>query len=55
MLLAAQHSSKQIAERLGLGVKTVNNHLARAYAKLGVTSRAEIRTLLGQPPSARPR
>ena len=47
VLLAAHHSSKHIAERLGLEVKTVNNHLARAYAKLGVSSRAEVRALLG--------
>jgi len=47
VLLAAHHSSKHIAERLGLEVKTVNNHLARAYAKLGISSRAEVRALLG--------
>jgi DNA-binding CsgD family transcriptional regulator len=47
VLLAAHHSSKHIAERLGLEVKTVNNHLARAYVKLGVSSRAEVRALLG--------
>jgi len=47
VLLAAHHTSRHIAERLGLEVKTVNNHLARAYAKLGVSSRAEVRTLLG--------
>ncbi|BCB77415.1 LuxR family transcriptional regulator [Phytohabitans flavus] len=46
VLLAAHHSSRHIAERLGLEVKTVNNHLARAYAKLGVSSRAEVRALL---------
>jgi DNA-binding CsgD family transcriptional regulator len=48
VLLAAHHSSRHIAERLGLEVKTVNNHLARAYAKLGISSRAEVRALLGQ-------
>ncbi|MDQ7906398.1 helix-turn-helix transcriptional regulator [Phytohabitans sp. ZYX-F-186] len=48
VLLAAHHSSRHIAQRLGLEVKTVNNHLARAYAKLGISSRAEVRALLGQ-------
>ena len=35
-------ASKEIAERLFLSVRTVNNHLQRAYTKLGVTSRAEL-------------
>ncbi|ROT28104.1 LuxR family transcriptional regulator [Micromonospora sp. HM5-17] len=46
-LLAVRHTSRQIAERLGPSVRTVNNTLARAYAKLGVTGRAQLRTLLG--------
>ena len=29
-------------ERLYLSVRTVNNHLQRAYTKLGVTNRAEL-------------
>jgi DNA-binding CsgD family transcriptional regulator len=33
-------ASKDIAERLYLSVRTVNNHLQHAYAKLGVSSRA---------------
>ncbi|MFC5823248.1 LuxR C-terminal-related transcriptional regulator [Nonomuraea insulae] len=45
-LLAAHHSSKQIAQRLRIAVPTVNNTLARAYAKLGVTGRAQLRELL---------
>jgi DNA-binding CsgD family transcriptional regulator len=47
-LLAARHTSKAIAGRLGLTVATVNNTLARAYPKLGVNSRAQLRALLGQ-------
>lgn len=56
VLLAATHSSKQIALRLGLALATVNNNLARAYAKLGVTGRTELRALLDQSaePAARP-
>jgi DNA-binding CsgD family transcriptional regulator len=46
-LAAARTSSREIAARLGLSVRTVDNHLGRAYAKLGVTSRAELAALLG--------
>jgi DNA-binding NarL/FixJ family response regulator len=35
-------SSKDIAERLYLSVRTVNNHLQSAYSKLGVSGRAEL-------------
>jgi DNA-binding CsgD family transcriptional regulator len=47
-LLAVRHTSKEIAGQLGLTVATVNNTLARAYTKLGVSSRAQLRALLGQ-------
>jgi DNA-binding CsgD family transcriptional regulator len=40
MLAAEGMTSKDIAERLYLSVRTVNNHLQHAYAKLGVSSRA---------------
>jgi DNA-binding CsgD family transcriptional regulator len=46
LLMAAEHTSKQIAQRLGLAVPTVNNTLARAYTKLGIAGRAELRPLL---------
>lgn len=45
-LLAVRHSSRTIAEQLGLSVATVNNTLARAYSKLGVSSRAQLAALL---------
>lgn len=51
--LAAQGlSSKVIAERLFLSVRTVDNHLQRAYTKLGVTGRDDLAAALDlQPPT----
>jgi DNA-binding NarL/FixJ family response regulator len=36
-------SNKQIAEEMFIGVRTVEGHLLRSYAKLGVTCRADLR------------
>ena len=47
MLAAHGMASKDIAERLYLSVRTVNNHLQHAYAKLGVSSRAGLAQALG--------
>jgi len=47
MLAAEGTSSKDIAERLYLSVRTVDNHLQHAYAKLGVSSRAGLAQALG--------
>jgi DNA-binding CsgD family transcriptional regulator len=47
MLAAANNSSREIAARLDLSVRTVDNYLGRAYAKLGVSGRAELAALLG--------
>jgi DNA-binding CsgD family transcriptional regulator len=47
MLAAAGMASKDIAERLYLSVRTVNNHLQHAYTKLGVSSRAGLAQALG--------
>lgn len=43
-LAAAGWASRRIAEHLGLSVRTVDNHLGRAYRKLGVTGRRSIAT-----------
>ncbi len=46
LLLAVEHTSTEIADRLGLALATVNNTLARAYHKLGIRGRAQLRELL---------
>ncbi len=40
-------SSRQIAERLVVSIRTVDNHLARIYDKLGVAGRSELADALG--------
>ena len=50
MLAAEGMASKDIADRLFLSVRTVNNHLQHAYAKLGVTSRVGLAEALGSTP-----
>jgi DNA-binding CsgD family transcriptional regulator len=42
MLAASGLASKEVADRLHLSVRTVNNHLQHIYTKLGITSRAEL-------------
>ena len=41
-LIAAGHSNKEIASRLGLSVKTVETYKARSMEKLGLDSRADL-------------
>src|SRR5215471_7999333 len=48
-LAAAGLSNKQIAEQLYLSAGTVGVQLSRAYAKLGVRSRAQLARRLGAP------
>ena len=44
---AARERNREIADRLGLSLRTVENHLANAYRKLGVSGRDELRDQLG--------
>ena len=46
LLAATGLASKDIAERLFLSVRTVDNHLQRVYVKLGVGSRSELAAAL---------
>jgi DNA-binding CsgD family transcriptional regulator len=46
-LAARGDSAREIADALVLSVRTVENHLQNAYAKLGVTSRVELSRALG--------
>ncbi len=52
-LVAAGTSTKEIAARMYLSPRTVENHLHRAYIKLGVTDRAALAAALA-PESAAP-
>ena len=46
LLATSGLTSKAIAASLHLSVRTVNNHLARAYAKAGISSRAELAAIM---------
>lgn len=45
-LAARRVRSREIGQQLGLSVRTVDNHLARVYRKLGVSGRDELAALL---------
>jgi DNA-binding CsgD family transcriptional regulator len=45
-LAASGMTNREVAERLSLSHKTVEAHLARTYAKLGIRSRAELGRLM---------
>jgi DNA-binding CsgD family transcriptional regulator len=51
-LAAAGRTNRQIAQALFVTQRTVENHLTSAYAKLGITARAELGTALSGRPSA---
>jgi ATP/maltotriose-dependent transcriptional regulator MalT len=46
-LIAQGFSNKQVAERIFVSPKTVESHLSRIYAKLGVTSRTALALTVG--------
>jgi ATP/maltotriose-dependent transcriptional regulator MalT len=48
-LAATGMSNREIATRLFVSLRTVENHLHRAFSKLGVTSREELADTLGVP------
>ncbi|MGW7200706.1 LuxR C-terminal-related transcriptional regulator [Streptomyces chryseus] len=47
LLAATRQASREIADKLGLSVRTVDNHLQRIYHKLGVNTRRELASILG--------
>ena len=40
-LLIIEHSTREIAEKLGISEKTVSNHISNAIQKLGVSNRSQ--------------
>jgi DNA-binding CsgD family transcriptional regulator len=53
-LAAVGHRSRDIADRLYLSPRTVENHLQRVYTKLGVTGRVELGPALRSLPEQMP-
>ena len=49
-LAAAGRSNAEVAERLGLSIRTTEGHLAKAMAKLDVARRSELAGRLGVAP-----
>ena len=49
-LAARGMTSREVAEKLFVSTRTVENHLQRAYDKLGVSGRAELAASLGVAP-----
>ncbi|MFB4295469.1 AAA family ATPase [Actinomadura sp. NTSP31] len=53
LLVAEGCSNQQIAERLYLSVRTVETHLSRVFAKIGVSSRVGVATAMNRQPEQR--
>jgi DNA-binding NarL/FixJ family response regulator len=53
-LAARGWTTAQIAEALVVSIRTVDNHLHRAYGKLGITSRHELGRLMPAAATRRP-
>jgi DNA-binding NarL/FixJ family response regulator len=51
-MAAAGLTNREIGERLYLSHRTVASHLYRAFPKIGVTSRNQLRDVVGTPNSA---
>jgi len=49
---ARRRRNREIAEELGISVRTVENHLANAFRKLGVANRDELAARIGVRPEA---
>ena len=45
-------TNREIGERLYLSHRTVSSHLYRIFPKLGITSRAELRSAIPSAPSS---
>ncbi|WP_433479685.1 response regulator transcription factor [Spirillospora sp. CA-142024] len=48
LLVAEGKSNQQIAEQLYLSVRTVETHLSRVFAKIGVSSRVGVATAMNR-------
>ncbi len=53
-LIAAGRTNREVAEQLVLSTRTIEAHLRRIYAKLGVRSRVELARDLGAGPARGP-
>ncbi|WP_329319871.1 helix-turn-helix transcriptional regulator [Streptomyces sp. NBC_01262] len=54
-LAAAGVPSREIGAQLFVSTRTVDNHLQRVYAKLGITSRRDLANMIAPPPRPGPR
>lgn len=54
-LAARRYRSQEIAQHLGVSIRTVDNHLGRAYAKLGINGREQLSALFGRRVAPPPR